>query len=198
MTTRSLYIVGGPGSGKSTFLRSVLRFEEFGDVEEIAIAHNSRGSRIALRGQPISSGGVYLGILRDEYPGTDALDNVSHIPAVEWLSGPLPQRIVGEGLVLTTSKFLTALASSTALMLVHLTCSPEETARRFAARGSEQKDSWVQQATTRARNAAALVENLGGFVVHADTTGWPDHPEDRTTLRDMCRDWLGVADSPSL
>lgn len=192
--TRSLYIVGGPGTGKSTFLRSVLRFEEFGEVEEIFIAHNSRGSRIALRGQQISSGGVYLGILREEYPGTDALDNLSHLPATQWLTsgGPLPERIVGEGLVLTTHAFLSALANHTELMLLHLVCSPEETARRFALRGSQQKESWVNQVNTRANNARWHQDDAAAIAMTVDTTDWVDDPEARQTLRDLCRDWLSL------
>ena len=194
--THSLYIIGGPGTGKSTLLADILGGMEFGEVEALHAKRNKK-ALVTLRGQRLYSHeravGTYLGINRPEFPGADALDNTSSPVGADWLeTGSLPPFIVGEGLALTTRGFLAALQDNTRLMVFHLICSDEERERRFAARGSQQNPNWVKQSVTRARNAGEFLRERGGRVVDIYTSD-PD-PDVTQMFVELAREWLGLAD----
>lgn len=176
--SRSLYLVGGAGTGKSTFMAQLLL--ELGAVMgPLVDLHAKRNAKalVTLRGHWLDTDsgkiGLYLGHLRPgNHPGTDGLDRASGRTGVEWLqqTARLPF-IVGEGATLATRPFLSELNSSTELMLLHLTCSSEaELSRRFARRGTEQNASFVTSTRTAARNRAVELEKAGANVVHVETT----------------------------
>lgn len=154
--TRSVYVIGGAASGKSTFMAALLDRlgAELGPLEDLWSEPNSRGTLITLRGHRWP-GGVYLGKMRDSHPGTDGLDRVSSVAAVEWAKhGELPAVVVGEGLTLAHAGFLSELPG---LIVVHLTASLEEINRRCAERGSSQAQTFLVGTATRARNLAAAL-----------------------------------------
>jgi hypothetical protein len=101
--------------------------------------------------------GVYLGRLRPEYPGTDALSLSVAPHALSWLEtlDPGLDLVLGEGARLSHAGFLQALAAKTDLLVVHLTVSPEESLRRREQRGGKLlTEKYVQAATTKAANTA--------------------------------------------
>jgi hypothetical protein len=171
--TRSAYIVGGAGTGKSTFtgeLLDALRVT-LGPLEDLHTKPN-RKSTVRLRGHYAGPDGLYLGCMRESFPGTDGLDRVSSPVGVEWLQLGLHDRlgwIVGEGATLCTKPFLAALADHTDLLLVHLHAAPEVKAERFTRRGSDQAAQFVKATATRALNRYVEARASGVRTLSIDT-----------------------------
>lgn len=174
--TQSVYVVGGAGSGKSTFVAQLLDHMElsFGPVSDLHSYLNGK-VRDTLRGHYLTNpagarAGVYLGVNRPEYPGCDALARSISPTAMRWVAErPLPPFIVGEGYVLGAKPFLNVLHEYTSLMVVRLYADPDVIAERFAARGSKQPGMFVKNTGTRARNAAEDVRAKGANVLTIDT-----------------------------
>jgi hypothetical protein len=104
--TRSVYIIGGAGAGKSTFMSELLAQigGSPGPLEDLHTARNARGNLVTLRGHFISPDGLYIGCIRDSFPGTDGLDRASSLPGKEWLDAGHHERlgwIVAEGATLS-------------------------------------------------------------------------------------------------
>lgn len=156
MKPRSVYVLGGAGTGKTFFVASVLRDleVELGPLTDYSSLHH-KGRSVKFQGHPFEDG-VYLGILGDpKNPGTDALDRICSPAGAAWLHfAHLPGRIIGEGATLTTTTFLNALVERTELLAFHLTADPMVTDLRLLARGSNQKPSFINNTRTRALNAA--------------------------------------------
>ena len=174
VSTRSIYVIGGAGTGKSTFMELLLARvgAQLGPVEELHVQTQTRLGkplRCVLRGQRWP-GGVYLGILRPEFPGTDALVNTTGPVAREWLQeGQLPEMLVGEGLLLSSRPFLALLAACTDALMVHLTVPEEARLRRVQDRGHSFNAGWSRQTVTRAANTAQHLRGKGVQVAE----GWP-------------------------
>jgi hypothetical protein len=169
---RSVYIIGGPGAGKSTFMARLL-IEMGVDTEPLEDLHAKRNVKnlVTLRGHRLSDGGVYLGKMREQFPGTDGLDRVSSPVAVEWLeTGPDVSYILAEGATLATQGFLGALSAHTDLLLLHLVVDDETRAKRFAERGSTQSATWVKASVGRAAAAASRYPSL--TIDAADADAW--------------------------
>lgn len=169
--TRSLYILGGAGAGKSTFMSALMDeiVTYVSPLTELATKPNARGTIITLRGHHFATtdgvNGTYVGQLRDNFPGTDGLDRASSIAGEVWLEkGPLNQLVIAEGNTLATDRFLTALSEHTELLVVHLWVEEFVRELRFIARGSNQNAGWVKNSDTRCRN---LYEKFGGLDVDA-------------------------------
>ena len=166
--TRSVYIIGGAGTGKSTFTAELLKGHAWGPLEDLYALRN-RKALVTLRGHRLSVDGLYLGVHRDSFPGSDGLDRASSPTAVAWLAaGNLPSWIIGEGATLATRPFLTALAGCTDLLILHLTVDPFIADLRFAARGSNQNPGFVENTVTRSANLANHLRDVAE-VVTVDT-----------------------------
>lgn len=174
--TRSVYVIGGAGTGKSTFMAQLM--DEFildtRALSDIYESQNAQGSRLVLRGHDCISKdvqrGVYLGCLRDQFPGTDGLDRASSKAATEWLRGAeLSGFIIAEGATLTTTPFLLALDDRTDLLLVHLWAEPFVRELRYQERGSNQDASWILNSITRAANMAKKFENRQAQLLTVDS-----------------------------
>lgn len=169
--TRSVYIIGGAGTGKSTFTAELLHGREFGPLLDLHQKPNSRGTVITLRGHRVAGGGMYLGCMRESFPGTDGLDRVSYIPGEAWLeNGNLPPWIVSEGATLAVRRFLTVLNERSDLLLVHLHAEDFVKELRFMERGSTQDEKFVLATATRSTNLLADMGKLGMERVSVDTS----------------------------
>lgn len=174
--TRSVYIIGGAGTGKSTFTQALLERigGPMGPLVDLYSKPNSRGTVITLRGHGILDGpdeGIYLGCMRDEFPGTDGLDRVSYIPGEEWLvQGDLPAFLVGEGATLAVRRFLYALDVTTDLLLIHLTTDEMVKEIRLNQRGAGQDEKFITATATRSRNLAEEMRKAGTYTVDVDTS----------------------------
>ncbi|MCQ9384423.1 P-loop-containing protein [Brevibacterium moorei] len=166
MRRRAVYLIGGPGTGKSTTVRHVLNGVRLDPPDAAGDAWP------LLKVQPFRGrSGAYLGVRGGRFPGTDRLSMAVSPQAVEWaLSNRVPEIVVGEGARLGTAKFLAALSSSCDLLVGHLVAAEYVTAERFAVRGSAQSDSWVAGRVTAAANAAQDLEGAGVRVLEVDTS----------------------------
>lgn len=162
--TRALYIVGAPGSGKSTLMARLL--------EGWVVGPHRRWGREVFGHyleHPEKGRGAYLGHLRPEYPGTDALSLSAAPRVMEWLES-LPllglDWVFGEGARLSHLSFLLELDKATDLTVVHLEVDPETAAQRRAARGGKQlSEKFCKTMTTKADNVANACRDAGIRVV---------------------------------
>jgi predicted nucleotide kinase in modified base biosynthesis len=174
--TRSVYLIGPPGVGKTTSLIHALRLAHLdlaGSDTLDARWPLLSGHRILRAGIP---GGVLLGRCRPRHGGTDALSMAVSPQATAWAAeGRLPRLIVGEGQRLANTTFLGALAARSDLTVAVLDADDDALDARRNARGSNQDPAWMRGARTKARNLAGLAAEAGWNVERLDTT-----PFDRT------------------
>lgn len=175
MISRSVYIIGGAGSGKSTFMNDLLERNVMvhGPLEDLHSLRNAK-ALVTLRGHRVytyeGQEGLYLGCIRDAFPGTDGLDRASSPVGEAWLNEKsLPPFILSEGATLATRRFLYALRERTDFLLIHLRASDEARQARFARRGSTQNAQFVQNTITRSLNLATDVGLAGARVLYIDT-----------------------------
>lgn len=151
--TPLLYLIGQPGSGKTTLVREALRgvtcYEAVGGVPRIVYW---------ARGQ---CSGAQLGVARERFGGTDALAMNAQPAVVAWLLADVVNGSVGmpaiiaEGDRLANSKFFEAVSHAFALRVVLLDTPDDVAAARRAARGSSQSDTWIKGRQTKVANLAA-------------------------------------------
>lgn len=172
MTRRQLvYLIGAPGSGKSTLMREL----------------TSRWSRVPseagltrdllLSPQTSYLEAVELGRRRAQFGGTDALGMAVIGQAIEWMIEQTETDLVfAEGARLGNRRFLaTAAATGYAVLLGfldHANTSDWRTAREQQL-GRRQNSSWVAGRATAARNLAN--DPPDGVTVlsgHPDTLKW--------------------------
>jgi ribose 1,5-bisphosphokinase PhnN len=176
--TQSVYVIGGAGSGKSTFTRHLL--DRTGAATgPCEVFHRRRKTDGVM--DPISGHwlypyddtcptGLYIGRLRESFPGTDGLSRSCTPVGVEWLeTAELPDYILAEGATLATEGFLSALAARTELMVVHLMADPDEVRRRMLKRGSNQKESFIKSTVTRSANTSDRMFRSGAVVLDIDS-----------------------------
>lgn len=176
--TPAVYIIGGAGSGKSTFMHQLLEEVSAGPLSPLTDLHERRNAKalVALRGHQVPANGkpgIYLGKMRDSHPGTDGLDRASHQVGIEWLERGMHQNyryVLAEGFVLATRGFLEALDKHTDLLLISLWVDPEERDRRFRERGTNQSENFVKSTTTAAFNRTREQEERAGRVLRVDTS----------------------------
>jgi len=188
--TRSVYIIGGAGSGKSTFTQALLDCSNrsMNPLEDLHKTPNARGTIVTLRGHRVGLDGLYLGCMRDEYPGTDGLDRASSITGEEWLEQGKHREfdwILSEGATLATRRFLGALAKHTELMLVHLVVEDFIRDLRFMRRGSTQNEQFVQNTVTRSANLFRDIECQRAEFNTGEPGEWDDALE-------ICLSWLDI------
>lgn len=168
MTTRSVYVMGGAGTGKSTWMGQLLEQLHVTLSEQQVVhskmlysPHHQRDYRVDLIGHRWEQG-VYLGVMRENFPGADGLVRTTGPVAREWLTlGNLPPIIVGEGLLLSSRPFLRALADATDLTVVHLTIPEELRLERVRSRGHAFDEVWSRQTVSRAAKTAADLRSAG-------------------------------------
>lgn len=195
MKIPSVYIVGGAGSGKSTFMDELTAGMHFSPLYDLWSLKNAKAV-VTLRGHDIDHNGLYLGCMRDAFPGTDGLDRASSPTGEDWLvnmadRGTLPAYIVSEGATLSTRRFISAMQTHTNLLLVHLFTSQEELQSRFSERGSNQEPSFVLSTQTRSLNLVNDMRKIGVQVLEFDSasnSNWD-------LAQDICRTHLNLKGS---
>jgi tRNA uridine 5-carbamoylmethylation protein Kti12 len=142
-----LYLIGYPGSGKTTAMRKALG----------AIRRNGEPVRTIERveKQPFahtiySDGLIELGYEREVYGGTDTLSLGVQPKVLDWMAKSDAPLIIGEGDRLANSKFFAAVeAQGRAVQIVYLKC-PELVARHRAwDRGSRFSEPWFKGRITK-------------------------------------------------
>jgi GTPase SAR1 family protein len=156
--TCAVYLIGGPGTGKSTVMYSLMQGWKPGEYVRFTV----REMFGHWLDHEVLGAGAYLGRLRPEFPGTDALSRSVQPHALTWVT-TIPMLnlawVFGEGERLGNVAFLTALAQSTRLQVVHLVLDPELQAERLEQRpGKALTPVYVKAKTTQAANVARQVD----------------------------------------
>ena len=153
---RAAYIIGEPGSGKSTLVRAL--------TEGIDRERRSKPFAHTVYRRDGRTVAAQLGAEHPTFPGTDRLSMSVQPAAIEWLmSAPAPF-VLGEGDRLATGGFFGALTEWTdGWTLIHLETPPETAAARRAERGSEQSEAWLKGRQTKVAKLVSL--HRGDLVV---------------------------------
>ena len=140
------YIIGIPGSGKSTAVERALKDDKI--VQE---ASNS------IPYIEYASGLLQIGRNRETYPGTDVLSYNAQPKVVEWLATiPEYTHVLAEGDRLANGKFFNALLDGGwNLKIIHLYCPPKVAIQRCVDRGSDFTTSWYRGRITKVDNLVA-------------------------------------------
>lgn len=193
--TRSVYILGGAGTGKSTFTAELLAPFALGPLEifheEPLARGKGRPALIKVRGHLVETaegvGGLYLGQMREEFPGTDGLDRVCGPAVNAWLrAGILPDFIIAEGALLANPRQLPVFAEETELLVLHFTVDEMIADLRFLQRGSNQAPTYVATTVTKSAKMAKLMRESGVEVLDVDTAD----PAQWSAAMDRAREWL--------
>lgn len=164
---KAIYLLGAPGVGKSAVMARLI--EGYTPLEYARLLGVLRGHPLVDEHGEVSA--LYLGRLRPQFPGTDALSMSVHPDALTWVgqwTGRPFSTLFAEGQRLGTVGFLTALAERAETVVVHLTASDEVLNARRDARGSAQNAQWAKGSATKARRSADGASALGIPVVEVD------------------------------
>lgn len=157
---RLIYVIGEPGSGKSTLVRDALA-DLVSDPVPRPFAHVD----YRLNGETLIT---QLGAIEGDFPGTDRL-SMGVLPiAIDYVNGSSTPVILAEGDRLATMKFFGALTRPTTLVWAH--CPRSVAAERRASRGSSQSESWI---TGRRTKTTRLWDAFPGHKIRINTAG--DH-----------------------
>lgn len=140
---RGAYVIGEPGSGKSSLMRSCL-----GDRPDL------------LRERPVPHGlylgtggaiaGAQIGLPHRSFPGTDRLSMSIQPAAIDWVRGAPVPALVGEGDRLATVAYLDAMIEVCDVFTLLWLDTPAEVAEdRRRARGSNQSPTWIRGRRTK-------------------------------------------------
>ena len=142
------YIIGIPGSGKSTALAGALQ-------DDAILRSNVAPGKVPFI--EYSSGLIQIGRNRETYPGTDVLSYNAQPKVLKWLDSlPAGARVVAEGDRLANGKFFYALLDTGwNLKIIHIHAQPVLGIRRCIGRGSNFTDSWYKGRVTKVDNLVA-------------------------------------------
>ena len=142
-----LYVIGAPGSGKTTLVEKALA----------GCASSLELKPFAVRWYPEfgQNSGVQLGKARREFGGTDTLSMSVQPLVIEWMKMGFNRCIIGEGDRLTSGAFFDAcFAAGWELTVVHLDTPKELTQARCTERGSTQNEQWMTGRRTKVERLA--------------------------------------------
>jgi ribose 1,5-bisphosphokinase PhnN len=171
----AVYLVGAMGTGKSTVMAAIM--DQLGVVTGDWFKVWPSETRSEFRGENLEDivtgelRGLYLGRMRDEYPGTDAIGLASHAEAYAWAreAPEMPALVLGEGARLGTVGFLRSLAArpDTQLVVGHLVVPEAVQLERLARRAKAGNAAFRKGTRTR---AAQAVVDAPFPVVELDTS----------------------------
>lgn len=168
MTPRMIYLVGQPGSGKSTLMAALTKGLVRSPMDDpgTLVPHDVLVDRVTS-----SVVGAEIGKQRGAFSGTDALASSIINKAVPWVQTQPYDLLLAEGARLANKRFIDAATDAGyAVMLGLLDHDAQETwrKRRSKALGREQNLSWVQGRLTASRRLAAAYPSafmVGGAVI---------------------------------
>ena len=137
------YLIGLPGSGKSTVMKELMsRFDcEWEQERPIDLLDSHVCGPVRVLGKYEEG---------ETFSGTDRLSMAVSPKAVEWIKTKPEEVIIGEGDRLNNKAFFEAAGDD--LTIIHLTVSDEERERRYKERGSDQSEKFIQTVRTKCSN----------------------------------------------
>jgi len=137
------YIIGIPGTGKSTLMKALM--ERIGGdwkqerVIDLLDTHTNGEYRILGKYEE-----------SETFSGTDRLSMAVAPKAIEWIKTKPNEIIFGEGDRLNSKTFFEAVGDD--LTIIHLTVSDNTREERYKERGSNQSDKFIQTTKTKCQN----------------------------------------------
>lgn len=171
MTHRLIYLVGQPGSGKSTLMADLTaQFprHKIAPNDDYPVAHD-----VLVDPRTGTVVGAELGIIRESFSGTDALPSAIIDKAVPWvLTRPYPL-LLGEGARLGNKRFLESAIEAgydVTLALLDHDQAEDWRAIRSKALKRTQNESWVRGRRTASVNLADALKGKARVLRgHPDT-----------------------------
>ncbi|AYP69993.1 terminase small subunit [Mycobacterium phage CRB2] len=171
MTNRLIYLVGQPGSGKSTLMADLTAHfdrHHIGAAPDYPVAHDVLTSR--PDGRVV---GAELGVRRQHFGGTDALPSSIIEKAVPWIETTPYQLVLAEGARLANRRFIQAAINGSYQPVIVLLDHPQAEEWRKARSeelGRTQDPSWVKGRLTSSRRLAEWAKDQAIEVIE----GHPD------------------------
>lgn len=151
MMKKLIGIVGMPGTGKTTLMRKWMSTRTWTKDTPMKLLDTMVSGDIRLFGKYEDG---------DTFAGTDKLSMAVQPVVIEYLKNPTHKINIFEGDRLTSvALFNEAIKLGYDVSIVVLNVDDAERERRYAERGSNQPESWVQGRRTKVRN---IVENFSG------------------------------------
>lgn len=143
------YIIGIPGTGKSTLMKSLMYglAPAWEPERVIDLLDTEKSGKYRVLGK-------YLG--EGTFSGTDRLSMAVAPKAIEWISNKPNEIIFGEGDRLNNKAFFEAAGDD--LTIIHLTVNDTTREKRYAERGSDQSEKFIQTTKTKVQN---IVDQFG-------------------------------------
>ncbi|ACF05006.1 adenylate kinase [Mycobacterium phage Nigel] len=167
MTPRMIYLVGQPGSGKSTLMAALTKGLVRCSIDtEAPVPHDLLLDRVT--GCAV---GAEIGKQRGAFSGTDALASSIIDKAVPWVQSHPYDLLLAEGARLANKRFIQAAADAGYAVMLGLLDHDQADAwrkKRSKAIGREQNPSWVKGRLTASRRLAEAYPSafvVGGAVI---------------------------------
>ena len=173
MTPRMIYLVGQPGSGKSTLMADLTARYQRLPVEE-PVGHDVLIDPVT--GETV---GAEIGKRRELFSGTDALASAIIDKAVPWVASRPYPLLLAEGARLGNRRFmLSTLNAGYELLLVLLDHDDAEDWRLARSKKLKrtQNESWVKGRRSASVNLAREMRELQAGGVHPVRV-WTGHPD---------------------
>lgn len=190
MKPRMLYVVGAPGTGKSSVMDQVVLQLGLDWLPDERVWRELWVNPLAdVAGNQVA---VSLGKRRPEFPGTDALSMSASPQVIKWMAaGGLPEMILGEGARLGSPRFLIQADQYADVTLVALFASPEELDRRCADKGLS--ETYRRGRASAALSCAETLRDLGIPTLWIHT----DQASPAAVAETVVAEWVGTTTAHS-
>ena len=169
--TQSMYLIGAPGSGKSTVMVELVRALGLSFGEPVSLC---RETTVQWLQHPQGHSPAWTwGKQRGPFSGTDALGMAASRYLREWIEAEgesqMPCLVLGEGVRLANIRFLLALDTVRPTTIVHLTAPENVLQERCTARNGDFAATYKAGVATRAAKLSGELEMLGFPVIRINT-----------------------------
>lgn len=143
-------IVGIPGTGKSTAMRKWMESRQWQTERPVDLVDSHISDNIRVIGKYEEG---------ETFSGTDRLSMAVQPKFIQFLETADNEIVLFEGDRLTSSKvFRAAQANGWEIQIIHLYVSDDERKRRYAERGSDQDEKFINGRKTKVQN---VIEEFG-------------------------------------